>query len=328
MSATARVAITVTLLLLGAGTAHAQSTAVVQGRVLDPDGAPIAGAEVELAGRASIPTPIDGSFRFAGVAAGPTELRVRALGYVERRVPLQVGRDTTLYVRLERNPIPIDTVEARLTRVTVRGRITDERHRLGVAADIYIRPGAGRTDTDRTGRYRLGDVPVTDSSWVLVEAFGYLPQQARLATARDTALDFVMREDPVARAMMQVHLDRLAARSDSLDVAVETVYTDSVRQAGTLADVLRYSFDLRDATCVVLDERVQRAFGPGRHGWRSLTPDQVHSIEIIDRDIGPRRRVAGMLRIYTKDYIKGLVTGERRTGTLQYHRMIDPELCM
>jgi hypothetical protein len=328
MSGIARVAIMGALVILCAARAQAQSTAVVQGRVLDPDGAPVAGAEVELAGRASVPTPIDGTFRFAGVAAGTAELRVRALGYAERRIAIQVAGDTVLFVRLDRNPIPIDTVEARVARVTVRGRITDERHRLGVDADIFIRPGAGRTDTDRTGRYRLDGIPVTDSSWVLVEAFGYIPQQARLATARDTALDFVMHADPVARAMMQVQLDRLGARSDSLDVEVETIYTDSVRQAGTLGDVLRFNFDFVSATCVVLDERVQRAIGPGRHAWRSLTPDQVHSIEIIDRGIGPGRRAAGMLRLYTKDYIWGLVTGEWRVGALQYHRLIDPELCM
>jgi outer membrane receptor protein involved in Fe transport len=76
-----------TLVLLFAGFASAASaqTASVRGRVVDPSGAPVAGATVNLRSAAGLarqaPSAADGSYAFAAVPPGDYELSAAAQGF-------------------------------------------------------------------------------------------------------------------------------------------------------------------------------------------------------------------------------------------------------
>lgn len=320
------VAAALTFMLMAHDT-QAQTRAAVSGRVVDEDGAAVSGAEVELNSRTRIPTSQDGAFRFGNVLIGPVELYVRALGYEDAALAFTITGDTTVTIRLVRQPITLEGLEARAPRIDIRGRVTEARHELGVEARVLVRPGGNSTTTNGTGRYRLRDVPVSDSSFVLVESFGYLPQNARLATMRDTTIDFVMVDDPVARAMIERQVQRLVTRSAELPYEIEWVRSDSMNHAGTLVDVLRYQYNIRGADCVVLDERVERRFEDMTPHWRMLLPHEVHSIEIIDRGNGPANDSAGMIRIYTKRYVQALVSGSKDPVRMQFRRRMPPALC-
>lgn len=75
------------LALLLAPLAAAQHA--VTGTVTDPDGAPLAGATVQIANRGAI-TDTAGAFSVSGVSAGEHDLRVRFVGYHEVRRPITV----------------------------------------------------------------------------------------------------------------------------------------------------------------------------------------------------------------------------------------------
>jgi len=71
---------------------------VVQGRIIDPAGAAIPGATVELvsAGKPTLSTVsgADGTFRFADIAAGSYELRATLSGFRQSRVTITVGANS------------------------------------------------------------------------------------------------------------------------------------------------------------------------------------------------------------------------------------------
>jgi iron complex outermembrane receptor protein len=72
--------------ILSAGTASAQDS-VLSGRIVDPQGAPIAGAEVVVISgpvNRSTKSAADGSFRITGVSAGTYELLVIASGFANQ----------------------------------------------------------------------------------------------------------------------------------------------------------------------------------------------------------------------------------------------------
>jgi hypothetical protein len=90
---------------------------MVQGRVIDQEGSPIASALVELSRtRESKRTSPDGRFSFRGVAAGSDTLRIRALGHRIRLLPIVVSESGW------NGDIAVERIPQTLPEVGVRGR--------------------------------------------------------------------------------------------------------------------------------------------------------------------------------------------------------------
>jgi hypothetical protein len=99
--------------------AEAQATGrSVRGTVVSADGAPVAGALVQLARPAdSTRTTDDGTFVFEGVHSGLYAVRIRALGYREKYAHLRVQLNSGW-----RGTIVVDPIAQQLPRVTVRAK--------------------------------------------------------------------------------------------------------------------------------------------------------------------------------------------------------------
>lgn len=270
-----------------------EARVVLSGRVLTAStSVPIEGATVELNSRRQVLTTSEGRFRFTDVIPGPVHLHVEMIGYASLDLKLVIGRDTAVEVRLEEAPIRLEGIEVEARTISVRGRATDPRTRLGVAGTVTGQPGNRETRTNVTGRYRLSDLPVTDSTFVAMYAFGYAPQQHQVKEDRNTVIDFVMVPDSVAVRIIQHMTNRLAERSDATGKPVRRGTHEEFNQAGTIMDVLRYQYQVQTFRCLVWDDDPNRTF------WVLPLPHEVELIEII----GQRGTSAEMVRIYTKEY--------------------------
>ena len=91
----------------------AQGPGVVEGRVVDQEGSPVGAALVEITRtRESKRTSPDGRFSFRGIDPGIDTLRVRAVGYRIRLVPIVVSTNAgwSGTVAIERVPQPLPEV--------------------------------------------------------------------------------------------------------------------------------------------------------------------------------------------------------------------------
>lgn len=109
---------------------------VRDGATLDP----VLRARVTVDGTRSANTNMIGSFRVRQVPAGPTlPLVVRAIGYMPHEQAIEVGRDTTLRVDLQPDPVGQRMLAAQVERLSRRARGVP--HRL----DQWNRGELGRT---------------------------------------------------------------------------------------------------------------------------------------------------------------------------------------
>ncbi len=90
---------------------------VLSGRVVDPDGAPIADARVViLEANRSTSTDADGRFRLAEIPEGTYGVSVRALGYLPRVIRMTLrGSAATLEVRLQRTVVELPGIQTTAT---------------------------------------------------------------------------------------------------------------------------------------------------------------------------------------------------------------------
>ncbi|HJV89967.1 MAG TPA: TonB-dependent receptor [Holophagaceae bacterium] len=104
------------LIAAGALPLAAQTTGNVQGRVVDPKGAPVAGARVSLSGAnlqgvRVVNTDADGSFRLSLLPPGPCVLTVTKEGFNAQKSQVQVALDRTASVELKLAAIAQAVVE-------------------------------------------------------------------------------------------------------------------------------------------------------------------------------------------------------------------------
>ncbi|MCY3970932.1 MAG: carboxypeptidase regulatory-like domain-containing protein [Acidobacteria bacterium] len=181
---------------------------VLQGRVVDGDGAPVETATIVLgagetfvhsfrrgpmrgpAGR--LTTGPGGRFRIAGLAPGDQlSLRVSAPGFVRESIPL---------VRV--NPsLGAEEVEVRLREaLELSGRITDEVTGSAVEGvrvhfDQTVRGGFSMAETDETGEFLLSGFPVGTGVLSAV-ADGYEDLERPLSEPPSEPLELVLRPKP------------------------------------------------------------------------------------------------------------------------------------
>jgi hypothetical protein len=148
----------------------------LEGRVLDGEGAPVAGAHIEItAGADRVVTESDDAGRFgaAGLAAGEVELAVSAPGYRSARATAAVDSGDT------------NDVELRLVRRLPAGQIRGVvRSLAGRAIDARVRiEPLGVAVATRAGRFQV-DVP-PGAHHVVVTAPGHQSQRRRVVVDRD-----------------------------------------------------------------------------------------------------------------------------------------------
>jgi carboxypeptidase family protein len=142
----------------------------IAGRVVDPAGAPVSGAQVSASAGDPLPRETasgdDGSFRFAGLRGGTYRLSARRPGFAS----------TSQEVRLDN--APLRDLELRLgSGGAVAGRILglspEQLAEVSVSADQpgLVELGGDRlSSADAKGEYRIGDLPPGD--WMVSAILG------------------------------------------------------------------------------------------------------------------------------------------------------------
>lgn len=181
---------------------------VLQGRVVDGDGAPVEAAAIVLgAGEAFVhslrrsPTRVaarrltadpGGRFRIGGLATGDRlSLRISAPGFVPESIPL---------VRVDAS-LGAEEVEVRLRKaLSLSGRIADETTGSGVeGARVHfaqtVRGGSAWARSDEMGEFVLADLPV-GAGVLSASAGGYEDLERPLSAPPDEPLELVLRPKP------------------------------------------------------------------------------------------------------------------------------------
>ena len=273
----------------------AQQPAVVTGRVLEAEtDRPLESVDLRLAGAVQV-TDAEGRFRFERVPHGRHTLALSALGYRSQELVLDVVGDTTLTIRLEVGPVPLDPLDVRSRFVSVRGRVRDAGRDMSLR-DAEVVAGAERTTTGVGGRFRVRRVPAGEPVVVQVRAFGYLPASVQLAPENDTTLDFELEEDPITNRMVDQLVENIEIRSRALPYARKHIGRDEMLRHRNfpVADLLRFTFGprIRRVQCVMIDD-MQVPFGMEQ--LASYMPEDLQYIEVIDG--------GGMIRLYTRRYV-------------------------
>ena len=103
-----RFATVATALLLAAGGAQAQGTGSISGRVIEPGGAAVVGAQVSLdGGQRGTLTNDAGMFLMTGLAAGPHTVSVVRIGYTTFEADVSVSADGTAGLEVVLQPSPV-----------------------------------------------------------------------------------------------------------------------------------------------------------------------------------------------------------------------------
>jgi len=150
---------------------------VLAGRVLDTQGAPIAGAHVSGAGSGSVETDAQGRFEVPGASLlARTQLDAWAEGYEEARTSLGSAA-----------PGRVEGLELRLAPCAVlHGRVVDENGRAVADARVHCFPlSHAETRSARDGQFTLGGLP-TRATWISIgaECAGYANARVELQDAK------------------------------------------------------------------------------------------------------------------------------------------------
>jgi len=277
---------------------------VLTGRILErgSDQA-VAGATVELGGLATRSSDANGAFLFEDVAPGRYVLRVQALGYSSIDQTVVVVRDTSLAIRLDIAPVPLDTISVAARTITIRGAVTEAETGTGlIDVDVAIPPNH-QDWTDPIGRFELKRVPAGATQMLTVRGFSYLPVSLELAASKDTTLEFQLESDPVAQRMIAVQVQRLETRArPHLASVVRPITRDDLMRMinWNVLDVIktRYPTRIDRIACILIDD-VQTQRGIDELGV--MLPDRFERIELLFR--------GAMLRLYTRDFIRRLSGG-------------------
>jgi hypothetical protein len=135
----------------------------IEGAVLDPDGAPITGAEVHLQDAGMHRTDRAGRFRFERRAppeeAFPSlDLEVRARGFVTHREVLNAAPTGPLEVQLVRGNVVRGTLSFEDGAPVARGRVSFDRPRQPGRGWVWS-DSIGWTTTDDLGRFAFTELP-------------------------------------------------------------------------------------------------------------------------------------------------------------------------
>lgn len=228
----------------------AQTTAVLEGRVVGFEGAPITNAIVSLDGYSPRLTADGGLFRFEGVPLGRRTIRVEAFGYSSLESVVQVGRDLSLTLVLEMAPFQLDSLVVSPRSRSVNGRVRDTILDVSLPEAEVLTSEGDSTRTNRAGRFSVDgweDVPL----YVGIRAFGYLPLDTVVVPMEDTSYSFYLATDPILMRMIEIEMKRLDDRAGGLMSITRRPMNrvDLLRFRGaSLLELLREKYRMRGAS--------------------------------------------------------------------------------
>ena len=121
------------LLVMGGAAAAAPATSTIAGRVVDPEGAPLPGAIVVVAGtQLGAATGMDGRYTVSAVPPGAHEVECSLIGYgtQSRRVALVAGEPTRLDFRMAEEVIRLSAITVTPSRFAIMGNEPHARQAL------------------------------------------------------------------------------------------------------------------------------------------------------------------------------------------------------
>lgn len=303
------------LWILGAaaGPVAGQQVFTVRGQVVDQeDGVALGGMVVTIRDRTAVTDP-GGHFRFAAVAPGEHILRVDGIGYFPLEQILTVSSDTTVLIELRVSPVPLPPVVGVARWVRVDGRVREAANGIMMHdVRVFATPDI-ETRTSRAGRFRLRAVPAGVPLTIRAATFGFLPIVVTLEPQRDTTLEFAMVPDPVVQAMIAAQMERIDERADGHRYSPLPVLErdDLLAYRNWLVpEIIDWELGpgmSRRVACVVLDEESVEDSFILRERYRTLTPLEVHRVEVTDY---PGMARALMLRVYTRDFVQRMVNDQ------------------
>lgn len=302
--------------------ASAQETVVVDGRVTSAGGPAIAGARVELQGYPSIPTRVDGRFRFEGVVPGRHTLRVEAFGYATVSRAINVDGDLTIAVELDVAPFELDSIGVSAERIDMEGVVRDAQRGIPLR-DAQVRTNQGHEVwTDNGGGF---DVEVWEEAPILVQlrAFGYFGVDTVVVPDPDLPTVFRLTADSLVERLIATEVRRIEERAGGrLAVTMRPLDRDDLLRwdNATLSDVLRaeYPIRMRRVRCVVVDE-VSLLEGMAEGVLLTTLAREVERMEFLFD--------GAMLRVYTRDFMRTMLGSGIELRRAKYVDWADPPLC-
>ena len=302
------------LFLCIAGSSAWAQTVTVTGRVEDAvTRSPITGAAVSVAGVGDFYSNALGQFRFAGVPAGTRLLTVRALGYAERRLQLELQKDTALVIALAVDPLLMDSLRVGTRFIEVSGRLIERATgRFVIDAAVLATPNRN-VRTNKAGAFRFRRVPASVPLQIQVTAFSYEPVLVSFVPERDTTIALELAADTMVQRLIGEQYVRLEQRMKRGIGEVFSVPRTQLlqREWGSLAEALAWIIKYapyspaKQTVCVYVDERL---IGGSPAGM--LLPEEVERVEYhFD---------GAMLRIYTRRFMARMVSGAVKLGIPSY----------
>ena len=230
-----------------------ESEIVLRGRVVDEDGAPVAGATVDFgtASRfamgvgseriADVGVDTGGRFRVAGLAPGhAVSLSVRAPGFVNARLQ-RVTVDASL---------DAEEVEVRLRKaMELSGRVTDEVTGDGIEGarirfDQTVQHGDAGTESDRNGDFVLSGFPA-GAGVLTVRAGDYERLERSLAEVPPNPLELVLNPEREIDVLGVVIRDGAPVAGATVSIRSAVSVTDASGRFALMSSPGRASLECR-----------------------------------------------------------------------------------
>jgi len=255
----------------------------LEGRVLDGDGEPLAGAMLSLAGRhRSVPADKDGSFSLQDLEPGPYRLVAAAPGFRPAR------RDIGLAAGERRK---LSTIELQPGR-EIRGYVRDARSKEGLAGASLSSvdpPGAIATTTAEDGSFQLG-TDDTERMAVEVSAAGYPATTAEVPSGADGRAPWVIELTPGGRIRAEVWDEEADGPCQGCSLTLTPAGGPS-QSIATDGEGVAVSEPLAEGTYMVTPTKVQSlGWVVQVSGGREIKTVQVVSGETATVHFGERRR--------------------------------------
>jgi len=166
--------------IVTAASLHAQETGRVVGRIVETQqGAPIAGAQIELVGAPiRAVSALDGRYTLAGVPAGPASLRVRMIGFGPKTVTgVVVPAGGTVAQDISLAPEAVQLAEINVSAEAERGsvnRALEEQRSANNIVSAVTAEQIGKSPDSDAGQavQRVSGVSVQDGKYVFVRGLG------------------------------------------------------------------------------------------------------------------------------------------------------------
>jgi hypothetical protein len=184
----------------------------------------IFGADVRLGDTNRALTSDGGTFEIRGIRPGSYPLVVEAVGYRTIRTVVNVTGmgDVTGVLQMDPEPIALDSIHVRPTRITIRGRIVEKGTERGVAF-IRVRAGdAGETTTNDAGGFSFSGM-YAERHVLTIEGFGWLPVNVSIAPTADTTILVTVERDPMADRMIAAEIGVISERSRSVSTPLRVI---------------------------------------------------------------------------------------------------------